>query len=104
MDRPKVTKDEAIKMIRELLEQYPMELSEWELNAFTDMAAQYTDQGWLSVAQAGRVKEVHDRIVPKYENLVSSGQVPRGKEVPTPEILKNLPLKPPKRKVADDGS
>lgn len=32
-----------------------------------------------------------------YENLWSSGKVPRGKDVPTPEVLRNLPLKPPGR-------
>lgn len=34
----------------------------------------------------------------EYENLVSSGQVPRGREVPTPPVLLNRPLKPPGRK------
>lgn len=33
-----------------------------------------------------------------YENLVSEGKVPRGKEVPTPAILQIRPLKPPGRK------
>lgn len=35
---------------------------------------------------------------PTYENLVSSGRVPRGAEVATPLVLQNLPLKPPGRR------
>ena len=35
---------------------------------------------------------------PEYENLVSSGKAPRGREVPTPAILRNRPLKPPGRR------
>lgn len=37
---------------------------------------------------------------PDYENLVSSGKAPRGREVETPDVLKphNLPKKPPGRK------
>ena len=34
---------------------------------------------------------------PEYENLISSGKAPRGKEVPTPAILQNLPKKPPRK-------
>jgi hypothetical protein len=35
---------------------------------------------------------------PVYENLVSNKQVPRGREVPTPAVLLNRPLRPPGRK------
>lgn len=35
-----------------------------------------------------------------YENLVSSGKVPRGKEVPS--MVGHLPKKPPPRKTDDD--
>ena len=103
----KIKKEEAIRLLKVLLEEYSADLTEWEVGAFTDMAANYEDNGhWLSVVQVNKVKEVYDRVAPQYENLVSSGQVPRGKEVPTPDVLKreNLPLKPPKRKVAEDGS
>lgn len=31
----------------------------------------------------------------EYENLISSGKAPRGKEVPTPAVLRNRPLRPP---------
>ena len=36
--------------------------------------------------------------VETYENLVSEGKVPRGREVPTPAVLLHRPLKPPGRK------
>ena len=35
---------------------------------------------------------------PEYENLVSSGRVPRGREVETPAVLRVLPLRPPGRR------
>ncbi len=35
---------------------------------------------------------------PEYENLVSSGKVKRGAEVPLPPALQNLPKKPPHRR------
>lgn len=37
---------------------------------------------------------------PVYENLASSGKAPRGREVPTPVVLRreNLPMKPPGRR------
>jgi len=34
---------------------------------------------------------------PEYLNLVSRGLVPRGREVETPEVLRNLPKLPPGR-------
>lgn len=37
-----------------------------------------------------------------YENLWSSGKVPRGREVPLPEVLKVLPKKPPPRRREPD--
>jgi hypothetical protein len=68
--------------------------------AFDDMLAKLTPRGlspdqreWALAASRG------ERYAPKekYLNLYSSGQVPRGREVPTPEVLKRLPLKPPGR-------
>jgi hypothetical protein len=34
----------------------------------------------------------------EYENLISSGKAPRGREVPTPAVLQTRPLRPPGRK------
>jgi hypothetical protein len=35
---------------------------------------------------------------PQYENLFSSGKLAIGRPVPTPEVLKHKPLKPPGRR------
>jgi hypothetical protein len=37
---------------------------------------------------------------PRALNLVSNGSVPIGKPVPTPEILRHKPLRPPTRRAA----
>ena len=54
----------------------------------------------LSMRQRLWANDVIDRDEPRAENLISSGLVPRGREVPVPEVLRreNLPLKPPGRK------
>jgi hypothetical protein len=51
----------------------------------------------LSERQREWAQRVAD-IPGEYKNLVSSGQVPRGREVPTPAVLQNRPLKPPGRR------
>lgn len=48
------------------------------------------DRGW--------VNSVLDRYEPRVANLVSRGLVPRGREVPTPAVLRDLPKHPPGRK------
>jgi uncharacterized protein YpiB (UPF0302 family) len=56
----------------------------------------------LSEKQLKFVKNVLDQHdVPQYENLVSRGLVPRGKEVETPPALQNLPKRPPSRRVEE---
>ena len=56
----------------------------------------------LSDKQRAWVKDVFERFCdePIYKNLVSSGQVPRGREVELPAVLRpeNLPKKPPQRR------
>lgn len=54
----------------------------------------------LSDRQRAWVKDVYEKVFddPQYENLVSRGLVPRGKEVETPAVLRNLPLRPPGRR------
>jgi hypothetical protein len=54
---------------------------------------------FLSEKQRGWLLGAHEKLfaAPQYENLVSSGRVPRGREVPTPAVLLNLPKKPPGR-------
>jgi hypothetical protein len=52
----------------------------------------------LTTKQREWVTTVHERIVPAYANLVSRGLVPRGREVETPAVLRNLPKRPPQRR------
>jgi len=73
-------------------------LSDEQREAFEDMLEKMGDRG-LTEKQRSWVKGVLDE--PEYENLVSSGKVPRGKDIPTPAVLQNLPKRPPTRKVDD---
>jgi hypothetical protein len=73
-------------------------------NAFHDMLNRMENGRlyMLNVKQRSYVNDCFDRFCgdTHYENLVSSGQVPRGKEVPPPEVLRpeNLPKLPPHRR------
>ena len=54
----------------------------------------------LSLKQHQWVLNVYERTFnePQYVNLASSGKLVIGRKVETPEVLKNLPLKPPGRR------
>jgi hypothetical protein len=103
-----------LSMLKELLEQHTGELSETELEAFADMRFDLQAYGGMEIPSKPKfqtltdkqrqwVTQVHERIVPQYANLVSRGLVPRGREVPTPPVLQNLPKDPPyRRKRKDD--
>lgn len=76
-------------------------LDDKEIDAFLSMLTQVNDgTRELSDRQRRWVQDVADRldIVEPSANLVSLGLVPRGNPVPTPEVLKHLPLKPPGRR------
>ena len=72
-------------------------------NAMRDMLDRMENAkiDFLTEKQRGYVRGVYERIfqTPVYENLISSGKAPRGKEVPTPAVLLNLPKHPPIRTV-----
>jgi len=97
------SRQEDLQHLDELLEQHLDELLPHEKDAFTDMRSSLAAYGngvgrrQLSDRQRAWVKATLERVVPQYENLVSRGLVPRGKEVPTPEVLKKLPMRPPKK-------
>jgi hypothetical protein len=81
------------------------DLRDYEWSAFRDMLAALEESGegtfaTLTDAQRAWASEVAERVgcSPDYANLVSSGRVPRGREVPTPPVLQNLPKKPPGRR------
>lgn len=95
------TREEDLKQLGELLGDHADELSETEAEAFDDMRASLlTEDGYhqLTDKQRAWLTVVRARVIPEYENLVSRGLVPRGKEVPTPAVLQNLPKAPPKRR------
>lgn len=66
---------------------------------FRDMRAKANAGQPLSEKQREWVRGVHARLfdAPTYENAWTAGKVPKGRDVPTPEVLKKLPLKPPGR-------
>lgn len=85
-----------MKMLQELLDEN--ELSELQREMLTSMLDSLDTWQILSQSQRKVVQDIHARFHPVYENLVSEGKVPRGKEVLTPPVLfQNLPLKPPGR-------
>jgi hypothetical protein len=98
-----------LSMLNELLDQHTGELSEAELEAFADMRFSLQAYGGTDIHSKGKfqmlttkqrewVTTVHERIIPAYANLVSRGLVPRGREVETPAVLRNLPKRPPMRR------
>jgi hypothetical protein len=95
-----------LSMLNELLNDHADELTDVETEAFAGMRFDLTAYAGLSSArgpgfhqltdkQRDWVETVHQRLVTTYENLVSRGLIPRGREVPTPAILQNLPKRPP---------
>jgi hypothetical protein len=97
-----------MKKLRELVAEFDKldvtgdENMEKHAKAFRDMLYRM-ETGRLQVlspTQRSYMKDMHERLVgePEYELLVSRGLVSRGKEVPTPAVLQNLPKKPPGRK------
>jgi hypothetical protein len=76
-------------------------LTDKERGAFDGMLRNIRSGGKLSVIQRDWAKDVFDRLELDAEvtaNLVSSGMVPRGKEVHLPYEDMPKPLKPPGRK------
>jgi hypothetical protein len=73
----------------------------FNVGAFQRMADDLDSGRWsqLTEKQSAWVRGVHEKLFdsPKYENLWSSGKVPRGSygKTPTPEVLLRRPLKPP---------
>lgn len=89
--KPSVT-DAAL--LREVLELD--NLSDANREAFDEMLVKVEDGYTLSPKQKKWALELLDR--PQYENLFSSGKLAIGRPVPTPEVLKHKPLKPPGRR------
>lgn len=89
-------------LLRMLMEQRD-DLSDVEEKAFSAMLLRMDEAERkgvplvLSFKQKAWINDVVKRldIVEPAANLVSRGLVPRGAEVETPYVLRNLPLKPP---------
>jgi len=101
-----------LSMLSELLDHHSDELSETEVEAFADMRFSLQAYGGMEIPSKPKYQQLtdkqrtwvmsaHERIVPQYENLVSRGLVPRGREVETPAVLRNLPKRPPTRRRDD---
>jgi hypothetical protein len=92
------------RMLEELLTASPEpdEEERFRVGPFQEMLARDRE---LSQKQRKWLTETHERICGEvhYENLISSGKAPRGREVSTPAVLLNLPKRPPTRRT-DDGS
>lgn len=69
-----------------------VDLTDAEHEAFMDMIHYAENPDPLTKKQRKWAEEVARRVVP-----LDANETPLGKEVPTPEVLKNLPLKPPGR-------
>ena len=81
---------------RELLEKIlAEEIKEDEREAFADMLSTIVsgEFKFFSKRQRAWAEQVIDWYSPSYENLVSTGRVPRGREVEM--MFKPGPLKPP---------
>lgn len=109
-------RDDDLQLLDELLTKHADELTDGETEAFASMRFDLQAYGGIlgEASESGRrfreltdrqrvwAAAVRERFSPQYKNLVSSGQVPRGREVPTPAVLQDLPKKPPVRRRDDD--
>jgi len=84
-----------LTMLQELLDEH--DLSDGRREMLTSMQESLDRYHQLTEKQRKVVQDIHDQLHPKYENLVSDGLVPRGREVLEPEALRHKPLKPPGR-------
>ncbi len=99
-------RDEDLRMLAEVLAHADAHedddcqlVSDKARKAFQDMAARLKrlPSAELFDKQRKWLAGVYERVTgePQYENLVSSGLVPRGREVETPAVLRHLPKRPP---------
>lgn len=96
-------RENDLRMLQALLDAGPEHFGAGEYGAFDSMLGRLQNgQNTLTPKQREWVTKATIRLgldePEPAENLVSRGLVPRGNEVPVPEVLKNLPLKPPGRR------
>jgi hypothetical protein len=96
-------RDDDIKLLRAAIGKVadsddPVDYSTAE--AFERMLSDLTEGRWYNLTEKQRAWAADVADQPLYVNLHSSGKVPDGlglSRVKTPEVLKNLPKKPPRR-------
>lgn len=84
-------KDDLSDAVREAFEDMQHKVDRFGLSS--------KQRAWARAILAGEKYEPEEECL----NLWSSGKVPKGKDVPTPLVLQNLPKKPPQRKPVGDG-
>lgn len=92
-------RERDLEMLNKLLDDdHINELSESEQEDFAGMrTALQQKRIWdLSPRQRSWVQDRFEQLVPEYENLVSAGKVPRGREVEL--MVRDKPLRPPPRR------
>lgn len=109
-------RDADLQLLDELLTKHADEITDDETEAFASMRfdlqayrgilGEASESGrrfqTLTERQRSWAAAVRERVAPQYQNLISSGAAPRGREVPTPAILQNLPKRPPPRRRDDE--
>ena len=106
-------RDDDLRLLNELLTDHPSELTDVEVEAFAgmrfDLTAGFRGPRFQQLTDRQRdwVASVHQRLVPDYANLVSSGLCPKG--TPTAEsmaldamLAKPKVLRPPPRREDDE--
>jgi hypothetical protein len=81
-----------LDLLRVVTRPHAEDVSEGEFNAFVDMLAWVEGGAALSKKQRAWAEEAARRIVP-----LKAEDVPRGREVVVPDVLRHLPKKPPPR-------
>jgi hypothetical protein len=106
-----VTRADDMRMLREITDaahswdEERYDSMESTIDAFVEMLARLDRGGRdLSGKQRGWVRGIYEKVIgiPQYENAWSAGKVPKGRDVPTPAVLQNLPKRPPSRPKVDE--
>lgn len=91
----RIAKMGDLELLRVLVtEPRDADVTDDEFSAFVDMILHVRAGSLLTRKQRAWAEEVARRITP-----VRAAEAPKGREVPTPAVLQNLPLKPPGRRV-----
>ena len=95
-------RQQDLETLTKLVEDFDGQLRDGELEAFMNMRAMLLEGQFhcLTDKQRAWAKKKLEEFQPEYENLVSSGKVPRGNEVQS--MVGPLPKKPPQKPKTND--